>query len=688
MLTYSIGMLRPLVACAIAAPKSVTTMLDVDRDEFLSDDDLVVEIISDRKKSDWVMRSLLIVIKNVQFNAPLTDMLGKRSNSEEDVRVIVYQMASEDLNTTTPGDESFLHRYTREERLSVVDALLDAVPRFEKINHVNAQGETALHVACYIGNAYIVKRILECPYFFNHAYLDQCDNTAFHYCIFQDRDNLKQLFAPLITSYSNRFPNPRVSVSVHLNSLEAIARMSSRHTDYSGEGLSVTNASSLSGRQEGEEMSENAKNPMQNESPKSVSKTEHIMPHLPVANLGGRELGTLDLSQVANVEEPPSNPVAVINPENGVDPTTAKTATNNNSTLGSCTIDAIGDNAIFYGGLEERCQNNITQISPINFRTHSPGNHRNIGTPSGASREESNTPSVFMQGSDVINIARFSGQLIIDNILYTSVDGIFQPVGLSEGSKSPSAVANKSASVEVIATELANVSPCHESARGSTCNPTTRPSPFKDRTGYQDREDHPPQVVNTSISRTNAGYLKDFNGACSSSYQFSLFTKEEFDHVMHLSLGDSHERAEDEHTPARSTLMIDEQTPLSSPDNKHGQHMKPRRSDVLTLYDDEHDDGSRIVVHAVDDPNKSRNDRHKTKKSNSLYPSLIGFKEHSLGYILERHKDVALFLFNHTIRASGSLTDFLRNKGLRDMESAIFASNSIQTPISMTSGGV
>merc|ERR1712184_208499 len=97
-------------------------------------------------------------------------------------------MPKAELNAVeeTTGD-TLLHKYVREERLPIVECLLKAVPRFGLINHVNKCGETALHIACYSGNAVVAERILACPHFINFGALDQAKNTAFHYTCFQNR---------------------------------------------------------------------------------------------------------------------------------------------------------------------------------------------------------------------------------------------------------------------------------------------------------------------------------------------------------------------------------------------------------------------------------------------------------------------------------------------------------------------
>ncbi|CAD7923271.1 unnamed protein product [Amoebophrya sp. A120] len=153
-------------------------------------------------------RQLLAIVKNMEFeDSSLAEALGSRSNNPE---VIVFQMATDELNAVDPptGD-TFLHKYCREERVPVVLALLKQVPRFHKVNHVNKNGETALHIACYVGNESLVKPLLACPYFLNFAHRDLLDNTALHYCIFQNNIPLKNLFATIFRAFAFQFPHSR-----------------------------------------------------------------------------------------------------------------------------------------------------------------------------------------------------------------------------------------------------------------------------------------------------------------------------------------------------------------------------------------------------------------------------------------------------------------------------------------------
>ena len=136
-------------------------------------------------------------------------------------------MTRETLNEIEPdSQDSLLHTYVREDRQDVVAALLDSVPRFSQLNHVNIVAETALHIACYVGSETSVKRILDCKYFVNIAQRDLHGNTAFHYCAFQGRELLVRAFADFITNVKNNFVRTEPESPRYANCLAAILQES------------------------------------------------------------------------------------------------------------------------------------------------------------------------------------------------------------------------------------------------------------------------------------------------------------------------------------------------------------------------------------------------------------------------------------------------------------------------------
>ncbi|CAD7937426.1 unnamed protein product [Amoebophrya sp. A25] len=297
--TFTVGLLRPLVAQEIGAPASVVNLLDADTDAMLLDTDFVLPgggdsdadnlrgrrddkdnasspntsspspesspnnpasgsgngaqsgptkvsdqningkdsrgaLLKQRSTSsasgtsnnnlqfgtggetsaaEGQRRHLLAIVQNKAFPGcgSLADALHQRGN---EAAVVIYQMPKEELNyiESDTGD-TFLHRYAREERVPVVDSLVNSAPRFAQINHVNKNGETALHIACYVGNAHIVEKILSCPWFLNFSQKDLVDNTAFHYGMFQAQEAIKKLFAPLLLRYTAGFSARRLAMA-------------------------------------------------------------------------------------------------------------------------------------------------------------------------------------------------------------------------------------------------------------------------------------------------------------------------------------------------------------------------------------------------------------------------------------------------------------------------------------------
>jgi len=146
--------------------------------------------------------NLLAIVQNVTFERGLVDSLARRSTTDEEVSIIIYQMPRSILNVLEEGTgDSLLHRYAREERLSVVDALVDSAPRFGQMNALNSQNETALHIACLVGNVAIAKKIIQSPFFFLYGACDLHENTAFHYACFKASADLCALFGPLLVKY-------------------------------------------------------------------------------------------------------------------------------------------------------------------------------------------------------------------------------------------------------------------------------------------------------------------------------------------------------------------------------------------------------------------------------------------------------------------------------------------------------